>query len=78
MYDFHISITFYQLPYAMYTGIIFIHFIYLLSKFYYVDLIRAKTAFPETLRNAWNLSTKCNIIQNLCSLSHYIIAYHVL
>ena len=59
------------------TGIIFIHYIYLVNKYYYVNLIRAKTAFAETLRNAWNFSAKFDLIQYLGILSHHTIAYHV-
>ena len=60
----------------MCTGIIFIHYIYLVSKYYYVNLIRSKSEFTKTLRNAWNLSTKFDLIQNLHDLSHYTKAYH--
>ena len=48
-----------------------------MSKYHYLNLTRAKSAFAETLRNTWNLSTKLNLIQNLCVLSHYAKAYHV-
>ena len=48
------------------TEIIFIHYIYLVRKYYHVNLIRTKSAFAETLRNAWNVSTQFYIIQNLC------------
>ena len=58
-------------------GIMFIHNIYLASRYYYVNLIRAKSAFTETLRNAWNLSSKFDDIQNVCALSHYTKTYHV-
>ena len=43
----------------------------------YVNLIRAKCAFAEIWRNLWNLSTKFDLIQNLCALSHYTKANHV-
>ena len=38
-----------------------------------MNLIRAKRAFAETLRNIWNLSTKSGLIQNLWlwALSHF-------
>ena len=49
----------------MNTGIIFIHYIYLVNKYYHVNLIRAKSSFAETLRNAWNLNTQFDLIQNL-------------
>ena len=50
------------------TEIIFIHYIYLVRKYYHVNLIRTKSAFAETLRNAWNVtvSTQFYLIQNLC------------
>ena len=57
--------------------IIFIHYIYLVSQYYYVNLIRAKSAFTETMRNVWNLSTKFDLIQNLCALSYYNKTYHI-
>ena len=44
---------------------------------YCVYLIRAKSAFAKTLRNAWNFSTKFDLIQNLCALLHYTKVYHV-
>ena len=50
-----------------------IRYIYLVN---YVNLIRAKTSFVETLRNAWNLSINYHI-QNLRALSYYTKAYHV-
>ena len=52
------------------TEIIIIHYIYLMSKYYYVDLILAKSAFFVTLRNALILRTKFDLIQNLCAPSH--------
>ena len=47
------------------SGIIFIDYIYSVSKHYYVNLIRASSAFAFDL------------IKNLCALWHYIKAYYV-
>ena len=58
-------------------GIILIYYIYLVSNYYYVNLIRAKSAFAKTLKNAWNLSTKFNLIQNYCTQSYYAKIDHV-
>ena len=58
-------------------GIVFIYYSYLMNKHYPVDLIGVKTAFAEALRNAWKLSIKSGLIQNLGALSHYTKAYHV-
>ena len=41
-----------------------------MGKTYYANLIRAKSALAETLRNAWNLNKKSGFIQNLSALSH--------
>ena len=51
---------------------IFIHYIYLVIEYYYVNLIRTKSAFAQT-RNAWNLSTKFDLIKNLhmCPITLY-------
>ena len=54
------------------TGIIFIHYIYLVSRYYYVNLIRVKSAFAETLRNAWNLRA-INLISIKINVSYHII-----
>ena len=67
MNNLHISITFYQVTFAMDTGIISVQYIYLESNNYYVNLIRTKSEFAETLSNAWKLSTKFDLIQNLLS-----------
>ena len=50
---------------------------YLVSKNNYVNSIRAKATFCETLRNAWNLNIKSGLIQNLSGLSHYTKAYNL-
>ena len=47
------------------------------KKYFHVNLNRAKSAFNEISRNAWNLSTKSGSIQNLCALSHCTIAYNI-
>ena len=52
-------------------------YIYLVNKYNNVNLIRAKSAFAETLRKAWDFSTKFDLIPNVCVLSHYTKAYHV-
>ena len=61
--------------------IIFILWIYSVSKHYYVNFISAKSAFAETLSNLWNFSSEFKfnfgLIQNLSALSHYTKTYHV-
>ena len=46
-----------------------------MSKYYYISLIQAKNAFDKNARNAWNLITKFDFIQNLCTQSHYTKVY---
>ena len=40
------------------------------------DKLSAKSAFAEALRNARNLSSKFNPIQDISGLSHYTKAFH--
>ena len=47
---------------------------FLVYEHYPVNLNRA---FPETLRNVWNLITKSGLIRNLCALSHCTKAYNI-
>ena len=59
----------------MNTGIIFIHYIYLVNKYYYVNVIRAKNVFPVNLTNAWNLSIKFDLNQNLSTWDFFVTLY---
>ena len=48
-----------------------------MSKYYSINLIRAKSAYGENLRNLWNLNTKFDLIQNLLTLLPYAKAFHL-
>ena len=50
---------------------------YLASLQYPVNLNRAKIAFPEALKNVWNLNTKSDLIQDPCALSHCTKSYNI-